>query len=480
MTDKRSEIKKISKEETETQYEYIERVKKIITQRAQDEKREVFACVKTYGCQQNEADSEILSGMAEAMGYTLTEDEKKADLILVNTCAVREHAELKALSITGQFKHLKEKNQNLTIGICGCMVSQQHRCENIKHSYPYVDFLFGTSMLYRMPEILFKRLNGGKRGFYSDFGAGSLAEGLPVKRVHKYKAWVSVMYGCNNFCTYCIVPYVRGRERSRRREDILAEIKQLAENGCHEITLLGQNVNSYGKDIEEYKGQYDFASLLCDIDKIEGDFIIRFMTSHPKDASKRLIDTLASLKKAAPHFHLPLQSGSDEILKRMNRHYTAASYLELLSYMREKTPDICVTSDIITGFPGETEEDFEKTLSVIKEAKYDMIYSFIYSKRPGTPASEYEDQVPQNVKSARFSRLLELQNSIAYEKNKALVGKTFRVLCDGVSKNDPGMYTARTPGNKLVHFSSKNDLTGEFVNVKITSAETFVLFAEII
>lgn len=480
MTDNRSKIHLVTKDETDKQYEYISRVKEIVSRRSSQLGRQLFACIKTYGCQQNEADSEILSGMAHAMGYTLTDNEKEADLILVNTCAVREHAELKALSITGQFKHLKEKNHDLVIGICGCMVSQQHRCENIKHSYPYVDFLFGTSMLYRMPEILFKRLNGGKRGFYSDFGAGSLAEGLPVKREYKYKAWVSVMYGCNNFCTYCIVPYVRGRERSRRREDILEEIKKLAEGGCHEITLLGQNVNSYGLDIEEYKGNYDFSSLLCDIDKIEGDFIVRFMTSHPKDASKRLIDTMASLKKTAPHFHLPLQSGSDEILKRMNRHYTSQSYLDLLSYMREKIPDICVTSDIITGFPGETEEDFDKTLSVIKEARYDMIYSFIYSIRPGTPAAKYEDQVPPEVKSARFSRLLELQNSIAYEKNKSLVGKTFRVLCDGVSKNDPDMYTARTPGNKLVHFSSKEDLTGEFINVKITSAETFVLFAEII
>lgn len=478
MADKRSPAERISSGEIEKQYEYMRRVRDITAKKSQQRSAPLYACVKTYGCQQNEADSERLAGMAVEMGYALTDDDKCADLILINTCAVREHAELKALSITGQFKHLKEKNKELVIGICGCMVSQEHRCDDIKHRYPYVDFLFGTSMLYRLPEILCKRLSGGKRGFYSDYGAGNIAEGLPVSRKAPYKAWVSVMYGCNNFCTYCIVPYVRGRERSRLKEDILAEVRELVQNGCHEITLLGQNVNSYGLDIEEYKGNYDFASLLCDINAIEGDFIIRFMTSHPKDASKRLIDTLASLSKAAPHFHLPLQSGSDRVLKRMNRRYTSADYLKLLAYMREKMPDICVTSDIITGFPGETEEDFEETLRVIKEANYDMIYSFIYSKRKGTPAAEYDDQIPADVTSARFRRLLDTQNEIAKEKNSLLVGKVFRVLCDGVSKSDENMYTGRTPGAKLVHFPSDVDMTGKFVNIKITSAETFALFGE--
>ncbi len=478
MADNRASAVKIPKADIEKQYEYMHRVRDITVKKSAEYGRALYACVKTYGCQQNEADSERLAGMACEMGYTLTDDDQNADLILINTCAVREHAELKALSITGQFKHLKEKNKELVIGICGCMVSQEHRCDDIKHRYPYVDFLFGTSMLYRLPEILFKRLSGGRRGFYSDYGAGNIAEGLPVCRKAPYKAWVSIMYGCNNFCTYCIVPYVRGRERSRLKEDILAEVRELAQNGCHEITLLGQNVNSYGLDIEEYKGKYDFASLLCDINDIEGDFLIRFMTSHPKDASKRLIDTLATLEKAAPHFHLPLQSGSDRVLKRMNRRYTSADYLDLLAYMRAKMPDICVTSDIITGFPGETEEDFEETLRVIKEANYDMIYSFIYSKRRGTPAADYEDQIPPEVTSARFRRLLDTQNEIAKEKNQLLVGKTFRVLCDGVSKNDSNMYTGRTPGAKLVHFPSDEDMTGKFVNVKITSAETFALFGE--
>lgn len=478
MIDNRTSAVRLGSEDIEKQFAYMRRVKEITAKKSACRGTPLYACVKTYGCQQNEADSERLAGMAQSMGYELTDDEKNADLILINTCAVREHAELKALSITGQFKHLKEKNKDLVIGICGCMVSQEHRCDDIKHRYPYVDFLFGTSMLYRLPEILYKRVSGGKRGFYSDHGAGNIAEGLPISRKAPYKAWVSVMYGCNNFCTYCIVPYVRGRERSRFKEDILAEVRELAENGCHEITLLGQNVNSYGLDIEEYKGNYDFSSLLCDINAIPGDFLIRFMTSHPKDASKRLIDTLASLEKAAPHFHLPLQSGSDRVLKRMNRRYTAEGYLSLLAYMREKMPDICVTSDIITGFPGETEEDFEETLRVIKKANYDMIYSFIYSKRKGTPAAEYEDQVPPDVTSARFRRLLDTQNAIAHEKNARLVGRTFRVLCDGVSKNDPNMYTGRTPGGKLVHFPSDTDITGEFAEIKITSAETFALFGE--
>ena len=464
--------------EMQKQNEYIARVRAVVLGQRAETGEIKYAFVQTFGCQQNEADSERLAGMAVEMGYSLTDDDKCADLILINTCAVREHAELKALSITGQFKHLKEKNKELVIGICGCMVSQEHRCDDIKHRYPYVDFLFGTSMLYKLPEILLGRLSGGKRGFYSDYGAGNIAEGLPVSRKAPYKAWVSVMYGCNNFCTYCIVPYVRGRERSRLKEDILAEVRELVQNGCHEITLLGQNVNSYGLDIEEYKDKYDFSSLLCDINAIEGDFIIRFMTSHPKDASKRLIDTLALLPKAAPHFHLPLQSGSDRVLKRMNRRYTSADYLKLLAYMREKMPDICVTSDIITGFPGETEEDFEETLRVIKEANYDMIYSFIYSKRKGTPAAEYDDQIPADVTSARFRRLLDTQNEIAKEKNSLLVGKVFRVLCDGVSKSDENMYTGRTPGAKLVHFPSDTDMTGKFVNIKITSAETFALFGE--
>lgn len=470
---------RITQNEIDKQFDYMAKVSQIVSERVTQKCRDLLYCVITYGCQQNEADSERLAGMARQMGYLPAKSEKEADLIIVNTCAVREHAELKALSLTGQYKHLKEANPDLIIAICGCMVSQQRRCDDIKRSYPYVDFLFGTSMLHRLPEFLYARLKGGKRGFYSDFGAGSIAEGVPVCREYKYKAWVSVMYGCNNFCTYCIVPYVRGKERSRYKEDILQEIRLLAANGCKEITLLGQNVNSYGLDVPDYNGKYDFAALLEDINAVEGDFIIRFMTSHPKDANKRLIDVMARCEKVAPHFHLPLQSGSDEILSAMNRRYTAQQYLELLDYMREKIPDICVTSDIITGFPKETEEDFQKTLDVVARARYDMIYSFIFSPRPGTPAAEYDGQISPEVKNTRFRKLLDVQNAISLEKNVACVGKTFRVLCEGKSKSNSEMFTGRTGGNKLVHFPCECDKTGEFVNVKITSAETFALFGEI-
>ena len=473
-------VRRIPQNEIQDQLGSMHKVRSIVSKKAEQRGSCMKYCVITYGCQQNEADSERLSGIAEKMGYVQVYSEKDADLILVNTCAVREHAELKALSVTGQYKHLKEANPELIVGIGGCMVSQQRRCDDIKNSYPYVDFLFGTSMLYRVPEFIYKRLTGGKRGFYSEFGAGCIAEGLPVKREHKHKAWVSVMNGCNNFCTYCIVPYVRGRERSRYKEDILEEIRTVVNDGCHEITLLGQNVNSYGLDLPEYVGKYDFSSLLQDINEIDGDFIVRFMTSHPKDAKKELIDTMARCEKIAPHFHLPLQSGSDEILKRMNRKYTSEYYLGLLAYMREKIPDICVTTDIITGFPGETEEDFEKTLSLVSIARYDMIYSFIYSPRPGTPAAEYGDQISAEDKNRRFRRLLDLQNQISYEKNLSAVGKTYRVLCDGLSKNDGGMYTGRTAGNKLVHFPCNEDMTGRFVTVKIAAAQPYALLGELV
>ena len=341
------QVKIISKEEVDIQHEYMSRVRAMNNQRD----RSLSAVVRTFGCQQNEADSERIAGMAESMGYEIVDDEADADLIVVNTCAIREHAELKALSITGQFKHLKAANPELIIAICGCMVSQEHRLDDIKNRYPYVNFLFGTGELYRFPELLYKARVGNERFFVVEDTEGTLAEGLPIKRVSGFKAWLSIMYGCNNYCTYCVVPYVRGRERSRMREDVLAEAKQLIESGYKEITLLGQNVNSYGKDLGY---DYDFADLLNDICAIDGDFIVRFMTSHPKDASHKLIDTMAANPKIARQFHLPLQSGSNDILKAMNRKYTREAYLELIDYMRKMIPDISITTDIIVGFPGET------------------------------------------------------------------------------------------------------------------------------
>ena len=437
---------------------------------------EKCAVVKTFGCQQNEADSERLAGMLREMGYAIVEDEKIADLILVNTCAVREHAELKVLSITGQFKHLKEKKRDLLIGICGCMVSQEHRKEDIKHKYPYVDFLFGTSMLYKFPEILYKKIVSGRRQFFLDDSEGNIAEGLPVYRMSAFKAWVSIMYGCNNFCTYCIVPYVRGRERSRDPEKIIEEVKDLVRSGVKEITLLGQNVNSYGKDLDN---PVSFAQLLRMVCAVEGDFMVRFMTSHPKDASRELIDVMAENDKIAKAFHLPLQSGSDEVLRRMNRHYTAESYLDLVRYMRTKMPDIALTSDIIVGFPGETEEDFGKTLEVLEKAEYDNIYSFIYSPRVGTPAASMPDRVPPEVSKERFARLLDKQMEISNRKNRDYTGTVLRVLVEGRSKTDETKLTGRSEKNRLVHFEGPDDLIGSYADILITKTETFALFGEL-
>ena len=459
-------------QEVQQQIEYTNKIRDIVTAGAVKK-----ACVVTYGCQQNEADSERIAGMLQAMGYEKTDKEEDADIIVVNTCAVRDHAEQRALSITGGYKHLKSKNPSLIIGVSGCMVSKKQSVDRIKRSYPYIDFTFGTEKLWQMPEILYGVMSTQKRSFCPNEGKPITMEGIPVLRENPYKAWVSIMYGCNNFCTYCIVPYVRGRERSRRPEDILREVRELVASGCREITLLGQNVNSYGK---EFGGECDFADLLSRICEIEGDYIIRFMTSHPKDASRKLIDTMAANPHIARQFHLPVQSGSDRILKAMNRNYTRESYLSLIRYMREKMPDIAISTDIIVGFPGETEEDFEDTLSIVREARYDMMYSFIYSKRGGTPAAEMENQVPAEVTGKRFPRLLEVQNEISLERNLVWENQTLRVLVDGRSKNNPDKFSGRTDGNKIVLFDADDSYIGKFVNIKITKAQTFALIGEIV
>ncbi len=436
---------------------------------------DLSACVVTYGCQQNEADSERIAGMLHESGYNIVKEPALADVIIVNTCAVREHAEERALSITGGYKHLKNARPNLKIGVCGCMVSKSDMSEKIKKSYPYIDFVFGTEKLAHLPEILYRSYEKKKRIFVPNDGETEIAEGLPVIRESNFRAWVSIMYGCNNFCTYCIVPYVRGRERSRRPEKILEEVRSLAESGCKEITLLGQNVNSYGK---EFGGECDFATLLSRICEIEGDFTVRFMTSHPKDASHALIDVMASNPKIAKHFHLPVQSGSDRLLKEMNRHYNREAYLSLVDYMREKMPDIAISTDIIVGFPGETEEDFNDTLDLMRKVKYDMVFSFIYSPRTGTPAAKLE-QVPDDVKTERMSRLLALQNELLAEKNEYYVGKTLRVLVEGPSKTNGAKMSARTEGNRIVLFDGDESLTGKFIDLKITSSAPFALMGEI-
>ena len=464
----------LPREEVEAQKVYVARIKAENDRYfdACGERKRAF--VLTFGCQQNEADSEKLAGMSESMGYVLTNTPDDADLILVNTCAIREHAEKKALSIVGQYKHLKAKKPTLMIGVCGCMVTQEHRKEEIKHRYPYVDFVFGTSSLHRLPQLMWEKQTRGKRLFCPEESAYLVAEGLPIHRNSDYRAWVSVMYGCNNFCSYCIVPYVRGRERSREMREIVSEVKELVAHGYKDITLLGQNVNSYGKDSG---GAYDFADLLAELDRIEGDFVLRFMTSHPKDASRKLIDVMAASRHVARQFHLPMQSGSDTILRAMNRHYDTEKYLDTVGYMRERMPDVTLTSDIIVGFPGESEEDFEGTLDMLRRVEFDMLYSFIYSPRKGTPAAEME-QVPAEIKSARFERLLATQNEIALAKNQTLVGKTLRVLCDGVSKSNDALYSGRTEGNKIAFFEGEEKETGTYVNVTVERADAFALYGK--
>ena len=450
----------------------VAEVRRHTAQFAAEQGRRPRVFVLTFGCQQNVADSEKLSGMACEMGYEVVTAPENAELILVNTCAIREHAEKRALSIVGQYKHLKEQNKGLIIGVCGCMVVQEHRREQLKKSYPYVDFVLGTSVLHRLPEILAKKLAQKRRIFGSE-EENAIAEGVPICRESNYRAWVSIMYGCNNFCSYCIVPYVRGRERSRAPEDVIAEVKELVAKGYKDITLLGQNVNSYGKG--EAHGM-DFADLLEHLDAIEGDFILRFMTSHPKDATRKLVDVMAGGKHIAHHFHLPLQSGSDAILKQMNRHYDRAAYLDILDYMREKMPDLAVTSDIIVGFPGETDTDFEDTLAMLQRARFDMIYSFIYSPRKGTPAAEMADQIPKEVSAKRFERLLALQEALSLAANEPLLHKTLRVLCDGASKTDAGMLSGRTEQNKIVFWPDDGTEAGAWVWVEIDRVAPFALY----
>lgn len=473
------EYKILSDAEMQKQNAYINKVRSLNDRYRFETGIARMAYVQTFGCQQNEADSEKIVGMCVSMGYEICKTPDEANLIIVNTCAVREHAEEKALSIIGQYKHFKTKNSELIIGVCGCMVTQEHRKEQIKQSYPYVDFVIGTSSLHCMPEFVFGKMKNGKRLYRIAENEYSVAEGMPIVRESSYRAWVSIMYGCNNFCTYCIVPYVRGRERSRRPEDIIAEIKGLVERGYKDITLLGQNVNSYGKDTRDDSGEvYDFADLLADIDKIDGDYYIRFMTSHPKDASDKLIDIISESHHIAHQFHLPMQSGSDRILKNMNRHYDTDKYLHTVSYMRERMPDIAISSDIIVGFPGETEEDFNLTLDMVRQVRFDMVYSFIYSPRKGTPAADMSCQIDDKVKSDRFNRLLDVQNKISLEKNSLLNGEIVKALCDGPSKTNSGVYSGRTEGNKIVLFSGSPSDIGKFVNLKITRSETFAIYGE--
>ncbi len=435
-----------------------------------------LALVDTYGCQQNEADSERLRGYLREMGYAFTQDEALADVIVVNTCAVRGHAEDRVLGNVGALVHTKRKKPGQIIALCGCMMGEPGMVEKIRDSYRHVDLVFDPHALWKFPELLQRVITRRGRVFDTPGGDGAIAEGVPVARQGTLKAWVSVMYGCNNFCSYCIVPYVRGRERSRRPEDILAEVKELVAAGCRDITLLGQNVNSYGKDLGE---GVDFPWLLERVCAVEGEFLVRFMTSHPKDASDRLFQVMAREPKIAHHLHLPFQCGNDRVLAAMNRRYTAAGYLELVRRLRAYIPDIVLTSDVIVGFPGETTAEFEDTLRLIEEVRFDALFTFIYSPREGTPAAKLPDVLTAEEKQANFQRLVDAQNAISHAIHQGYIGRTFRCLIDGVGKDSRNNLTARTNSGRLVHLSGPEDLVGQFRDVTITDATTWALFGRL-
>jgi tRNA-2-methylthio-N6-dimethylallyladenosine synthase len=421
---------------------------------------------KTFGCQMNENDSEKIAGLLEEMGYVYEDDLEKSDLIFYNTCCVRQSAEEKTFGWIGSLKKLKEENKDLIICLTGCMTEQSHVVEKIKRSYPYVDIVLGTNDHEELPGRIFQKRT--KTGH--DLSIEHTVAKHYIARSDANRAYVTIMRGCNNYCSYCIVPYVRGREVSREKKDILTEISELADKGYKEITLLGQNVNSYGSDLGSKDG---FSSLLYDICKINNIGRIRFMTSHPKDLSDSLIQAVSELDQVCDHIHLPLQSGSTKVLADMNRCYTKGSYLDLVDRIKARIPDITLTSDIIVGFPTETEKDFEDTLDVVKKASFDNSYMFIYSKRLGTKAAELKEELDEKTVKQRFSRLLQLQNDISYEMNKKMLGKTYKVLVEGKSKNNESMLTGRTEGNKLVHFFSDKKLTGSYVDIRINEIKSF-------
>ena len=447
-----------------------------------------LAMVDTYGCQQNESDSEKIRGYLALMGCGFTQDEFQADIVVVNTCAVREHAEMRVLGNVGALNHTKAKKPGQIIAVCGCMVQQEHMAEKIKKSYPIVDLVFGPHELWRFPELLLEVMREHHRVFAADKCEGAVAEGLPKNRDGSVKAWLSIMYGCNNFCTYCVVPYVRGRERSRRPEDIAAEARSLVEAGYKDITLLGQNVNSYGKDLTGTgngglpagEGRMDFADLIRMINDIPGDFLIRFMTSHPKDATEKLFRTMAECEKCAHHIHLPVQSGSDRVLKAMNRHYDSERYLEQVELARKYMPDLVVTTDIIVGFPGETDEEFEETIKLVEKVRFDAMFTFIFSPRVGTPAYSMPDPFTREQKQVRFDRLVEVSNRISGEKHREYEGTVQRVLVDGETGREEYNLSSRTNGGRLVHLKGDKSLIGQFCEVKITASNTWALYGEVL
>lgn len=469
--------KQVSAEEIAQQYKYIDTIKNYNQDITTQSGKPMRYNIETFGCQMNENDSERLSGMLSEMGYSECDNRKDSDLIIFNTCCVRENAEQKVYGHLGALKKLKEINPDLIIAVCGCMMQQPEVVDHIKKTYRHVDIVFGTHNLYKFPELLNSAITTKSTVIDVWDSTGSIAENMPITRKDNLKAWVTVMYGCNNFCSYCIVPYVRGRERSRSLEEIRNEVEALAREGCKEITLLGQNVNSYGKDLD---GEYTFAGLLRELNRIDGIERIRFMTSHPKDLSDELIYAMRDCEKVCEHLHLPVQAGSTKILADMNRKYTKEQYLDLLSKVKENIPGISLSTDIIVGFPGETEEDFLETLDVVSKARFDMAYTFLYSKRTGTPAAKNPDQITEEVKKQRFDRLLQLQNTVSKEINDELLGKEVEVLVEGLSKSSKTTYTGRTRGNKIVNFKGSPELVGTLVKVKIDTIQTWSLQGKLV
>ena len=435
-----------------------------------------LAYVRSYGCQQNVNDGEKIRGVLQDIGYGLCDTVEHADLILFNTCAVREHAEQRVFGNVGALKKLKEQNPRLMIGICGCMAQQPHIVEKLRQSYPYVDLVFGVDGIDRLPAMLAERVRRGKRYLETPAERNAVVEEMPIRRDSGFRAWLPIMYGCDNFCTYCIVPYVRGRERSREPAAILAEFKQLVAQGYKEITLLGQNFNSYGKGLDEKVDFSDLLNLLC---AVPGDYQIRFMTSHPKDASHKLIDTIAAQPHLCKHIHLPVQSGSDRLLQQMNRHYNVGQYKELISYAREKIPGVTFSSDIIVGFPGETEQDFEATLELVREVGYMQLFTFIYSKRIGTPAAKMPDPTTHAEKAARMERLLRTQDEFAFAATAAMKGQTVRVLVEAAGRT-PGTVNGRLDNNLVVEFAAPETQIGQWAQVHLTGSRAALLTGELV
>lgn len=459
----------------EIQEECIEKLKEIVQKQSEEKGRPMTACVVTFGCQMNERDSEKLKGILKAAGYELTESEK-ADVVLYNTCTVRENADTRVFGRLGYLNTIKKKNKEMIIGLCGCMGQEPHIVEKLKESYKFVDLIFGTFNVYKLAELLYASITSGNSIIDVWEESKEFVELLPTERKYSFKSGVNIMYGCDNFCTYCIVPYVRGREKSRPVEDIVDEIKRLTETGVVEVCLLGQNVNSYGKGLD---GNVTFASLLREIERIDGLQRIRFMTPHPKDLSDEVIEVMANSKKICRHIHLPAQSGSSNILKKMNRNYTREDYLALVDKIKTAMPDISITTDLIVGFPGETEEDFEDTLSLVKEVGYSSAFTFQYSKRTGTPAATFEDQVPEEVMTERFNRLLETVKESS-GCNDDLAGKTMDVLVEGKNEKLEGYLSGRLSNNMLVHFKGDEDLIGKIIDVHIDESKGFYYFGTIV